>query len=115
MKVSRGDVVRVDWPFSDRTGSKTRPALVVQADILNGRIADTILVLISRTQRGVGMTEVLIDPAVETQSGLRYASVASCNNLLTIDQSLIVQIIGHLSPATMHQIDDRLKTAMDLP
>jgi hypothetical protein len=38
MKVSRGDVVRVDWPFSDRTGSKTRRPLVVQADILNGRI-----------------------------------------------------------------------------
>jgi mRNA interferase MazF len=115
MKVTRGEVVRVDWPFSDRTGSKVRPALVVQADILNGRIADTILVLISRTQRAVGITEVLIDPAVDTQSGLRYPSVASCSNLLTIDQSLIVQVIGQLSAATMQQIDDRLKTALELP
>ena len=67
MRISRGDVVRVDWPFSDRTGSKVRPAVVVQADVLNGRIADTILVLVSRTQRAVGMTEVLIDPADEVR------------------------------------------------
>ena len=54
MSVRRGEVVRVDWPYSDRTGSKVRPALVVQADTLNGLIADTVLVLISRTQRAVG-------------------------------------------------------------
>jgi len=61
------------------------------------------------------MTEVMIDPAVETQSGLRYPSVASCSNLLTIDQALIVQVIGHLSVATVQQIDNRLKTALQLP
>jgi hypothetical protein len=42
MRVSRGDIVLVDYPFSDRTGSKVRPALVVQADHLNHRITDTI-------------------------------------------------------------------------
>lgn len=114
MSVRRGEVVRVDWPYSDRTGSKVRPALVVQADTLNGLIADTVLVLISRTQRALGMTEVLIDPAIESGCGLRYASVASCNNLLTIDQGLIVQAIGSVSPALMQQIDDRLKTALGL-
>ena len=34
--MNRGDVVEVDWPFSDLTGSKRRPAVVVQADYLNG-------------------------------------------------------------------------------
>jgi mRNA interferase MazF len=114
MSFRRGEVVRVDWPYSDRTGSKVRPALVVQADTLNGLIADTVLVLISRTQRAVGMTEVLIDPAVESGCGLRYPSVASCNNLLTIDQGLIVQVIGSVSSVTMQQVDDRLKTALGL-
>ena len=30
--MKRGDVVEVDWPYSDLTGSKIRPAVVVQAD-----------------------------------------------------------------------------------
>ena len=115
MSVRRGDVVRVDWPYSDRTGSKVRPAVVVQDDILNSKIADTILILISRTRRAVGTTEVLVDPLTEPGAGLRYASVASCNNLLTLDQRLIVQTIGRLSDATMRQIDDRIKAALDLP
>ena len=32
MKVRRSEVVLVDFPYSDHTGSKVRPALVVQAD-----------------------------------------------------------------------------------
>src|SRR5437868_1215281 len=100
MSVKRGDVVRVDWPFSDRTGSKVRPAVVVQDDRWNGRIADTVLVLVSRTLRAPEVTDVEIDPAMEPQAGLRYKSVASCTNLLTIDQWLIVQTFGNLSPAT---------------
>jgi mRNA interferase MazF len=115
MSVRRGDVGRVDWPYSDRTGSKVRPAVVVQDDPFNRLISDTVLILVSRTGRAVGATEVLIDPTTETASGLRYPSVASCNNLLTIDQGLIVQTIGRLSAAAMRQIDARIKTALGLP
>jgi mRNA-degrading endonuclease toxin of MazEF toxin-antitoxin module len=115
MRVNRGDVVRVDWPYSDRTGSKVRPTVVVQVDSLNHLIADTILVLISRTRRAVGTTEVALDPAVETGCGLRYPSVVSCNNLLTLDQGLIAQIIGRLSATAIQQIDDRLKAVLGLP
>jgi mRNA interferase MazF len=114
MTVHRGDVVRVDWPYSDRTGSKVRPALVIRADTWNGLLADTVLLLISRTHRALSTTEAAIDPAVETGCGLRYPSVVSCNNLLTIDQSLIVGSLGRLSPAAMQQVDDRVKTALGL-
>jgi mRNA interferase MazF len=115
MTLQRGDVVRVDWPYSDRTGSKVRPAVVVQDDPFNRLITDTILVLISRTHRAVGTTEVEIDSATETQCGLRYRSVVSCTNLLTVDQGLIPQTIGHLSAPSMHKIDASLKKAMGLP
>ena len=39
-----GAVVLVDWPYSDRTGSKLRPAVVIQADFLNGLPDDAVLV-----------------------------------------------------------------------
>lgn len=105
----------VDWTFSDRTGSKVRPAVVVQADFLNARIDDSVLIPITRTSRMPGITEVLIDPAIETTSGLRFVSVASCHNFLTVDQRLIVRTIGELSASMMNRVDDCLKTALDLP
>lgn len=52
--MNRGDVVLVDWPYSDRTGSKLRPAVVVQADFLIGLIDDTILVQITTKVHGIG-------------------------------------------------------------
>ncbi|HVA49176.1 MAG TPA: type II toxin-antitoxin system PemK/MazF family toxin [Pirellulales bacterium] len=45
--MKRGDVVIVDFPYSDQTGSKLRPAPVVQADALNQKLDDTILALIT--------------------------------------------------------------------
>ncbi len=54
--MNRGDVVELDWPFSDRTGSKTRPAVVVQADFLNGLIDDTIFGNFSKTPKRKGRT-----------------------------------------------------------
>ncbi len=95
--MNRGDVVELDWPFSDLTGSKRRPAVVVQADYLNGLIDDTMLVKITGSRFGIPGTEVAIDPAVETISGLSKVCYASCKDILTRDQALIPRTIGVLS------------------
>jgi mRNA interferase MazF len=50
--MKRGEVVLIDWPVSDRSGSKLRPAVVVQADFLNALISDTVLVQITGRTRG---------------------------------------------------------------
>ena len=113
--MKRGDVVEVDWPFSDRTGSKTRPAVVVQADFLNGLIDDTVLVQTTGTRHGIPGTEVLLDPVVETASGLSKVCYASCWNVLTLDQTLILQTVGILSDAVMGKIEACLKTVLDIP
>ena len=113
--MNRADVVLVDWPFSDRTGSKLRPAVVVQADYLNGLIDDTILVQVTSKGHGIPGTEVVLDPATETTSGLLHVSYAFCPNVLTADQALIDQVIGRLSDAAMREIDRCLKATLQLP
>lgn len=51
MNYQRGDIILADLPFSDGSGSKIRPALVVQSDRNNARLDDVILALITRTTR----------------------------------------------------------------
>jgi mRNA interferase MazF len=111
----RGEVVLVDWPYSDRKGSKLRPAVVVQADFLNGIIDDTILLQITGTRHGLPGTEVELDPAQETASGLLKISYASGTNLLTEDQVLIDQTIGVLSGEVMRRIEACLKIVLEIP
>jgi mRNA interferase MazF len=92
MSFSRGDIVLVDYPFSDRTGSKVRPALVVQNDTLNSRITDTILVSISRSTHRASATQLFIDLGTPdgAKTGLRQNSMVQCENLLTHVQRLIL-------------------------
>ena len=113
--MNRGEVVPSDWPFSDLTGSKLRPAVVVQADFLNGLIDDTIYVKVQGHAYGIAGTEVELDPAVETVSGLLKKCYASCKDVLTRDQALVHHQLGVPSDAAMRQIEDCLKRVLELP
>jgi mRNA-degrading endonuclease toxin of MazEF toxin-antitoxin module len=112
--MKRRDVVEVEWLYSDMTGSKIRPAVVVQADFLNQLIDDAILVQITGTRHGIPGTEVLLDPAVETGSGLNKVCVASCINITTFEQGRVLRTIGYLSDAAMQQIEECLKIVMEI-
>lgn len=92
-----------------------RPAVVVQADFLNGLIDDTILVQITSTRHGIPGVEVEIDPVREPTSGLVKLSYASCTNIVTRDQALIDQTLGVLSDAILQQIEACLKGVLRLP
>src|SRR5438132_591789 len=99
--MKRGEVVIVDFPFSDHSRSKRRPALVVQADILNQRIRETILASISTTAKSSIPTHVIVDPASEPNSGLNAVCGVRCEKLLVIDQHFIKGIIGDLGVKAM--------------
>jgi mRNA-degrading endonuclease toxin of MazEF toxin-antitoxin module len=113
--MNRGDVVEVDWPFTDLTGTKPRPAVVVQADYLNGLVDDTIYVKIQGQAYAIPGTEVLLDPATETLSGLSKVCYASCKDILTRDQALVLRTVGILSDSAMRLIDACLKQVLALP
>jgi mRNA interferase MazF len=117
MSVQRGAIILVDYPYSDRTGSKIRPALVIQSDQLNQTLADTIIVLVSSSKtRFVGApSQLVVDVTTPDglQSGLRQRSVVQCENLVTIDQSFVLRTIGRLSPAMM-QINNCLKATLGI-
>jgi mRNA interferase MazF len=113
--MTRGEVVEIEWQFSDLTGSKVRPAVIVQADFLDGLIDDTILVKITGQRFGFPGTEVVLDPSVETASGLSKVCYASCKDILTRDQTLILRTVGVLSDAAMLQIEACLKAVLEIP
>jgi mRNA interferase MazF len=118
MKVQRGDIVLVDFPFSDRQGSKVRPALVVQADPWNSVLDDTILAVItsSRRRRLDQPTQVAlrIGGPDTIHSGLRLDSVVDGTNLITMDQSEILTTIGRLEQPTMQLVDACLAESLGL-
>jgi mRNA interferase MazF len=118
MNVKRGDIVLIDWPFSGGSGSKRRPALVVQNDPDNARLTNVIVAMhTSLTRRAAVPTQMLIEvtSAEGKASGLRRDSVVNCANRFTVEQSKIIFAIGTLPPSLMQQVDQCLKVALALP
>jgi mRNA-degrading endonuclease toxin of MazEF toxin-antitoxin module len=78
MRASRGDVVLITHPFSDASGARIRPAVVVQCDRRNAILGETIIALITKNLQHVGKddTQWLIDiqTAEGKQSGLNVNS-----------------------------------------
>jgi mRNA interferase MazF len=117
MPIRRGDVVLVPHPFSSGAGAKLRPALVVQNDSNNSRLANTIVAQItSTTRRADQPTQLLIDVAMPDgrQTGLKFNSAVTCENLATIEQSLVRKTVGTFTPALMSQVDDCLRASLNL-
>ena len=118
MNVRRGNIVIVDYPYSDQIRSKIRPALVVQSDFWNQRLDTTIIASITSSHhRRIGAsTQYFIDIAGVDgeQTGLRLNSIVQCENLLTYNRNRIRNVIGSLSDSAMRQIDACLQAALDI-
>ncbi len=114
----RCDVVMVDFPFTDTGASKVRPAVVVQNDRDNARVRKTVIAMVTGNLRRRGdPSHLYVDPNTPegASSGLAFPSLVSCNNLFTVEQASILQVIGHLSDVLRRQLDACLKSALDLP
>lgn len=100
---SRNDVILFVYPFSDRSGVKVRPAVVVSGW---HRSRDVFVVpLTSKTDR---MTEGELSLADWQGAGLNVASVVN-RGLYTIHESLVIKRVGRLGADDAGRIDESLR------
>ena len=114
MPLARGDIVLVPFPFTDLTGRKVRPAVVVSPDPQG---ADVVIVFISSASATALAPTDWALPASQrdfAQTGLKVSSVFKCGKLLTLHRSLILRRLGRVSPAIQRELDARLKRAIGL-
>ena len=113
--VIRGQIVLVDFPYSDGKQGKIRPAIIVQSDQQNISLSKTIVALITgNLRRRSQSTHVFLDPSTHTDLGIHGPSVVSCINLFTIDQAAVIRIIGKLPPSLEKDLDASLGHALAL-
>ncbi len=117
MTFHRGDIILVHYPFSSGVGGSRRPALVVQNDIYNNRILNTVVAQITTNlvrANDPAHRVVRIATAEGQQSGLLHDCVISCINLATVLTDRIDRVIGRLPDDSMQEIDGCLAVSLDL-
>jgi mRNA-degrading endonuclease toxin of MazEF toxin-antitoxin module len=114
--MNRGDVAIANLRPHDPK-AKVRPVLIVQNDLDNARMANTIVVVITgNIRRAAEPTQLLVDERHRdwNASGLHVPSVVNCSNIYTIQQVYVSKVVGRLSAATMLDVDTCLRTALGL-
>lgn len=115
MPFNRGDVVLVLYPDSNLRTAKRRPAVVVQADILQTGLPQTIIAMISSNMARAGhpsRVTVLQTSPEGRQMGLHSDSVVMTDNLATVLEREIERAIGHCP--VMQDVDQALRQTLAL-
>ena len=88
-----GAIILTDFPFTDLTAAKRRPALVISGD--NDRRTDVIVAYITSIPRG-DPDAVAIAPTART--GLKVKSSVRFDKIATINKDIIAGRIGNADP-----------------
>jgi mRNA interferase MazF len=105
----RFDVVVVPFPFTDRTTTKKRPALVLSSDIFNSGIAHSVMAMITTASHSTWPLDVGIVNLAE--AGLKTPSIIRMK-LFTIDHMLIQKQIGSLSLQDQQSVESTLRSLL---
>ena len=107
----RGDVVLVRFVFSDETGERQRPAVIVSSEAYHRSREEAIIAAItSRTDRILAGDHLIID---WQEAGLLFPSVAT-GIVRTIKQGMITEKLGTMPLADMKAIQGNLRAALGL-
>lgn len=99
--MSKGEIVLIPFPFTDLSGKKMRPALVLHSD---KKGEDCIVSFISSVQSArVGRFDIPIYPSVS--NGIKSHLVIKINKIATLQRKLILGKLGTLEIDYLVKVD----------
>lgn len=105
--MQKGDIVLIPFPFTDLTGNKNRPALV----LISGE-ADITVSFISTQLSLKETTDILLQPSGE--NGLKKPSLIRLSKLATIDKGLALGRLGWINKGSIQLVNQNLKILFKL-
>ncbi|MBK5212794.1 MAG: type II toxin-antitoxin system PemK/MazF family toxin [Flavobacteriaceae bacterium] len=99
--MKKGDIVLIPFPFTDLSGSKNRPAIILVASPL-----DITVAFVSTQLKWKEATDVEIQPNLK--NGLKKASLIRLSKLATLDKTLALGLLGNVDNTILKEIDKNL-------
>ncbi|HEV7379400.1 MAG TPA: type II toxin-antitoxin system PemK/MazF family toxin [Dyadobacter sp.] len=105
--MAKGDIVLLSFPFTDMSGGKLRPAIILAETVL-----DITACFITSQIGWQEATDVLLSP--NTTNGLTKTSLVRTNKIATLDRSLVQGLLGKLSHIDLTELNLKLKILFQL-
>ena len=111
----RGDLVVVEVRFTDGSGTKRRPALVVSGGDFNGKLPDVLVCPVSSQPRYLKHPGPADVPIQEWKTvGLKFPSTVRVGKTLSVDKNIIVKRIGKLPKTNCEAVENTLRLMLGL-
>ncbi len=115
--LASGDIVLVSFPFTDLTGQKVRPAVIISREAVHKKEDDyTLLFISSVIPHPIEPYEVLFrknHPDFK-ESGLKKDSLFKAHKIVTVQKKLLKRRLGRLGPEIEKELQEALKKALRL-
>ena len=102
-----GRIVLVAFPYTDRTSTKMRPALVVSCRAFHSG-DDFVCVAISSRKSPDGV-EILSTEAWFGATGLRCDSTVKWTKIMTLSRAIVMRQIGHVPDELLKRIQGLIR------
>jgi len=103
--IKRGKIVLTPFPFTDISGQKVRPALVISRNLSGDDVV--VLFISSKPDRRQLKYDLVIQESKE--NGLKTKSSIKCSKIATLDKKVILGELGKLSKFDQERVDKKLK------
>lgn len=105
--MDKGDIVLISFPFTNLSGSKLRPAIV----LIETKLDITVCFITSQIN-WQEQTDVALFPS--EQNGIKVQSLARTSKIATLDKALAKGLLGRLSVHETAELNQKLKKLFQL-
>jgi len=106
---TKGTIVLIPFPFTDLSGNKIRPAVVLSQD---KKSADMVVVFITSNIQKQGIFDVLINPS--RTNGIKIPSKIVCDKIASLDKKITIGTIGECDAKIVKEVSKKLKQLLQL-
>lgn len=109
----KGDIILVPFPFTDLSGQKNRPALVVSA---SRGAEDVIVAFISSRAGNIRTFDIPLKRSDKSfvRTGLKVESVVKVSKIATLEKKIILGELGVIDSKIQKEVDRKLKMLFKL-
>ena len=97
-----GDIILIKFPFTDLSGAKKRPALVLHDTNDND-------IIICRITSQAKESDFDIEITDQQRAGLKLSSIIRLHKIVTIEKTLVDKKMGTLCPADAKSVEGMIR------
>jgi len=103
----KGDIVLIKFPFTDLSGNKLRPAVILAVTEM-----DLTVCFITKQLQWLEATDVQL--MLNSLNGLKKPSLIRTSKIATLDKSFATGLLGKLSTNEIEDLNNKLKILLQL-